>query len=249
MRSETTKKVIIILLAIGLLLGLLLPTFALGQTERPVCERFASFKTRSDAQATKRKDKFSQQLEARAEKLTDRRDARAERIEAHRVKFDQVLAEHIARLNARATNAEQAAAVAEFEKAVKEAMAKRRAAVSAAHQAFIKGVQDAVTARRQALAASATTYYSAIGTAIDQAVANCDAGTDPSTVKSELQTAIRSAKEDFREARASTAKVGPNVSELTKVRREAVQKARDEFKATVEAARDKLKEILGVRAE
>lgn len=248
-RSKTTKKVILVLVAIGLIVGLMLPALVSGQSSRVACDRISQFNSRSSDQLSKRRDKLTQNREERLDKLEELQLKRADRIREHREKFDQSLAEHLERLSRRATNANQSAAVAEFEKTVKEAIATRRAAVDSAREKFIAGVKAAISARRTALSNASDAYRTTVNAAITKAIADCAAGVDASTVRSELQSAVRDAKEDFRQARSAAEKVGPSVSKLTSERREAVAQAKDEFRKTVEAARDKLRDVLGVRAE
>lgn len=248
-RSKTIKKVVLVLIAIGLVVGLLLPTLALGQSKQVACDKIGQFNSRSSDQFTKQRDKLTELRESRLSKLEDQRTARSERIATHRQKFDQSVTEHLERLRKRATNQAQTVAVTEFEKTIKDAMDTRRTAVDAARQKFLEGVKSAVASRRAALDVAAESYRTTVTAAVAKAVADCASGTDPSTVRSELQTSIRDAKEDFREARVNAEKVGPTVSMLTKERRDSVSNAKDEFRKTVEVARNKLKDVLGVRAE
>lgn len=248
MASRRTRQIIFILVGLGLLLGLLLPAFIHAASDSPACTRLASFSDKANAEFGNRETKLADARTKRDTDLANKIDKRDTKITDQRTKFDTNLDDQIVKLEKRATTAEQTAAVNEFEQTVRTAVATRRTAVDAARQTFRDGVQMAISDHRSAVDQEITDFKAKLDAAFTKAQSDCAAGVDPSTVRSDLRTAVRAAKDDLKLDRAGNSKVGPEVVKLVSDRRSAVEKARADFKTTVEAARVKLKDALGVRA-
>lgn len=248
MASSTTKRVLFILLAVALIIGLLLPVFAFAQEAPQNCRRFETAQSKFGTETATRKDELSESRDERSQKLEEKVAQREQRIAEIRQKFDAKLEEHLERIANRATTKDQAKAVTNFGQTVKAAVSKRRAVVDEARQVFKDGVKAAILARRTSMDSALVKYRQAVSDAFASATEDCAAGVEISTVRSDLRTAIKAAKDEFRQARQDV-RVGPQVKDLASQRRDAVQKARDEFKSTVEEAKDDVKDVLGVRAE
>lgn len=248
MSSRRFKQIIFTLIAIGLLAGLLLPAFMRAADSSTACARLTNISERAESEFSKRESRLENVRQKRDAKLTDRIEQRDDKIQDQRTKFDDNLIEHITKLQKRATTTEQTAAVGEFADTVHEAIAIRRQAVDAARQAFRDGVKKAIADHRSAVDQEITEFKQKVDAAFTKAQADCAAGVEGSTVISDLRTAIKAAKDDLHQDRLGNQRVGPQVVKLVAERRTATEKARADFKATVLAARTKLKDALGVRA-
>ncbi len=248
-RSKRTKQIVFIILVLLFLIGLLLaPLLTHAADNSRVCARIDNFKTRSAAEMGRREQGLVANRAKRDEALTNRVEKRDQQIAEERAKFDANLEQHIAKLKKRATTTEQTNAVIDFANTTQDALAARRAGVDESRQIFRTGVKSAITTRRAEIDKALSDFQAAVSTAINKASADCAAGVDPSTIRSDLRTAITAARDSLKADRLSVDRVGPVVKELAATRRSAVNQAKDTFRSAVDSARAKLKEILGVRA-
>lgn len=148
-------------------------------------------------------------------------------------------------LLAKATTPEQKKAIATFETTMNQAVNTERAAIDAANTTFEQGLLSAMSSRSANLSAAAATYKGAVAAALVTAKADCQAGTDPATVRTTLQNALKTARSNFNAAIQNAQASGPDVTALKSARQAAVNAATTAFRSTVQQALATLKAALG----
>lgn len=151
-----------------------------------------------------------------------------------------------AKLMVKATTDAQKQAVTQFQATVEAAVLSRRTAVNTAIKAYWDGINSAMGGRQTSVDTARQNFTNAINTAVATAQSACVAGTDPVTVRTQLNASIKNAKNQFTTDRKSVDKYGPQVKALVQTRNTAVKKAFDTFHATMEQSRVTLKAALKV---
>lgn len=190
-----------------------------------------------------------QNLEKRAGErvgqMDEGRDSRDSKLEDSRSDADAKRSEMYAKLKEKADTDTKEEAVEEFQKTVEEAVDDRRDAVNAAIEAFRTGVDAAIASRKDDMQNAADAFTAAMKSALDKAKSDCEAGTAPATVRSNFQAALVAAHKNLQADRAESEKIRKEIQALADTRQAAIEKAISDFKATVEAAAKKLKEVMG----
>jgi hypothetical protein len=158
-----------------------------------------------------------------------------------RAEWDANRNAQFSKLEEKATTEAQKKAVSDFETIVKDAIAKRRAAVDVALEAFRSGVKDLINSRTEGASTDKTALIDAIHAAFEAAKSNCSDNTKLTDIKTILKKSIQAAREKFMADKKNTPKVGEGIQALIDARKEAVGKALADFKATMEKARTDLK--------
>ncbi len=190
-------------------------------------ERQSDFAERQSEFTTKKSERLEERKAEREEsdaELAEKRAAAADR----RAKMYQNL------LN-KATTEEQKAAVAQFQQTVEKAVVDRQAALDAAKLAFRNGIDTARTSRKADGTEALAAFKTAMQSALTKAKADCEEGVDQSTVRQSYLSALEAARKTLSEARQNNG-IGDTVSQLAKVRTEAVKAALNTYRTTVEEA-------------
>ncbi len=237
---------------LALAANMILPLAAAAQTNEPrragaACPGFCALLTREGANRPSqllagREQKLGEKRAERDQRMAQRRSQHETRLAELRAANDAKRADRVGSLLDKAQADAQKQAVAAFQAALDAAMNARRAAVDQAQQDFKSGIDAAIAARKSAADAAVKAFQDALAAAEAKAKADCAAaGVDSAAIREALRVAVESARAQLRTALLAAEKVGPQVSELTKTRNEAVRKAMETFKAAAETARTALK--------
>lgn len=220
-----------------------------GARAQIFCNRLNATAARLSTLRSEREAKLEEVRSARDARIAERRAERDAARTAKRSEWDKRRAEHYAKLSERATTDAQRAAVEEFQKTVEAAVAARRAAVDAAVLDFRNGVKDAIAARRTSVDAAIARLRTSIENAIAKAKEDCAAGVDPFTVRETLITSIKQARDQYQQDLGEAEKIGETVRKLAETKHAAVKAAVEQFRATLEEARAKLKAAFATSPE
>ena len=185
--------------------------------------------------------KLEQKRERIEEKIEERREERNQKYEQKREKWDDNRAEHFAKLDERAGTEEQKRIALEFQEAVNAAIRARRDAVDAAIEQFRQGVENAKIARKGSTDGAITAFRNSSEAAIGRAEVDCGQGDDPKTVQERLRNELKTAKQEYVKARQRIEGIDTDMEALITVKREAIEKAQEDFKQALEQAKNDFK--------
>lgn len=135
---------------------------------------------------------------------------------------------------------QQKAAVEKFVSTMRDAIAKRRAAIEAAvtdYQAKVKIIMDA---RRSKVTNYRAEFIAAVKTALEKAKASCANGVDSKLIREQLRLDLKTARDNFKNKMKVLEKDATELKSLRDNTRQTVIKARSEFQATFRAAKQEL---------
>lgn len=146
-----------------------------------------------------------------------------------------------AKLNEKATTDAQKLAVADFEKTTKTAISTRQVAVDAAIATFRAGVKNLIITHENGVSGDRTAFEATIKAAFDAAKNDCQNNIAAATVSTNLKNALAAARSKFKLDKQDVPKMGSDIQSLITARKQLVDKAFVDFKATMETARVALK--------
>lgn len=200
------------------------------------CANLATKFTEQNKKLTDRLSKFETKKAEQLKKISENRlTADKKRIEV-RTKVDENRDTRLVKLEARASTTEQKAAVATFRETLKTLATTRRTAVDAAIKIYRDSVDVALTTRKTAIESARTTLQTAIKNILEKAKTDCASGVDPETVRAEVNTGVKLAREQFSTTVKGLDKVKEVVTTASTVRQEAINKAQTDFKTAYEQA-------------
>jgi len=205
------------------------------------CSRISEISTGIDQKLGERGVKFEEKKTERIKKIADHRIEVDKRFAENRVKFDENRAEHYSKLEDKATTDSQKQAVAAFKAAVEAAIATRKATVDAAIPTFRQGVDAAIASRKSAADTAVNAFKNSVDAANTKAKTDCAGGIDPKTVRQNLQTGLKAARQKLTSDIKELDKIESTVQSLIAVRKDALNKALLDFKTAVEKAKNDLK--------
>ncbi|TSC91722.1 MAG: Uncharacterized protein CEN90_186 [Parcubacteria group bacterium Licking1014_17] len=209
------------------------------------CSRINTVSTRVEQRIVDRQARITKSENDREAKLAERFADRLTRVAKNRAETDAKRAEKIALLESKASTDAQKVAVTVFKTALNNAIAARRTAINAAMKVFQDGVKQAVESRKNSVEALVANFKASAEAALQKAKNSCAAGTDSKTVRQTYLNDMKAARDAFQNGKQSLDKIGDEISNLAKVRNQAVQAAADAFKTAVEQARQQLKTAFG----
>ncbi len=229
----------------------LVPFLILAQTPTPTGNVREKFCERVGGSVSN----ISERLSAKIANLADVRQDRLQRISEHQVsyseklqesreKWDENRAQQFNALEDKAETDAERQAVVQFKTAMTAAISARRTAVDAAIAAFRSGLQAAISSRKTAADAAIAAYKSAIDAANAKARTDCAAGLNVRTVRDNYVAALKLARDKYNTDRQNVENLGGKVKALVTARRQAMEKAHNDFKTAAEAARARLKAAL-----
>ena len=174
-------------------------------------------------------DRYTELKGERIADLTDRRND-----------ADQKWEDRIEKLRDGATD-EQLVAIDVFVGTVEALAKERRTAVDEAIDVFEAAVKDLRDERTEAFNDLLDRYKSAIADAFDEAEASCDAGEDPSEIRTELRSDLTTLREAFKTERENYS-FREDFRQLQADRKEATAEAREVFQSGFSRAVEILKE-------
>jgi DNA repair exonuclease SbcCD ATPase subunit len=180
----------------------------------------------------------------RTQNFRENREQRQEQLQTMRDNAAEVRAKVQEELLSLAESDAQKKAVKDFIAAAREAMITRHEAVDEAMENF-RSELDSLSNNQQALLLQTQeTYRASVQTALDKAKSDCQSGITPATVRTQLMTALQTAKQQMQTAKQQIRQSENSVEVLVKTRNEAVKSAGDIFRATMEKLRTELKTAL-----
>ena len=244
MTIKFNKKVFAILLIVVFLA----PQAMFAQANSNNVKAGAGFCNNLDKFLNNANDKASARQLAKDEKFAQRQSA----IDAKRAENDKKLAdlraqallrqnEKIDNISQKATTPEQQAALAEFKAGVSNAVSIRQAAMDAARNTYRSGVDKIIADRKTAINNAMSALNSSVEAAVAKAKSDCASGVDAVTVRTALQSAIKSARENFRTTVQSIGSIGDQIKTLVQARQDSYAKIKEEFKNTLESLKATLK--------
>jgi hypothetical protein len=241
-----TSKKILIILSIGIIL---FPSIILAQNEnqqvqqkiKNFCSQFSTFTSKIDQKIIGVSDKLSLKRDEISNKIDEKRENREVKLEQVREKWDNNRLEHFAKLEEKAQTSEQKQAVADFEKAVNDAIVARRTAIDLAIHNFKTGVDQANASRKAAIDLLKNIYDVSVKTALTKAMVDCESGVAPATVRQSLVNDIKSARDGFNSERKEIDKIKDAKEKLISEKKAAFEKAISDFKLAMEKARSDFK--------
>ncbi len=179
--------------------------------------------------------------------LERRRNERDARIDEGRAKAGDIRTEQFAKLEKLAKTDVQKQALTAFKEAVKNAIASRPAAIDAAIETFRQGTSQALTERKTAVDAAVAAYRNAVKTALEKAQSDCTKGVSAATIHKNLRTALKTAKEKFTSDKQAIEKLAVDKKVLIENRKQAIEKAIQDFKTAMEKAKADFKTAFGTK--
>jgi len=237
-------KTFFTILGIAAVLSVLAPIFVSAQASKPsLCSKLTDFVSKFEQKVIGHESKLETKRTDILNRITAKRDERNTKLAGNRTKWDDNRNEHYAKLEERAQTDVQKQAVDTFKVAIEAAVAKRRAAVDAAIQSSRQQTDLLIASRKSSVDGAVNAFKAAVDAAIKIAELDCAGSTDSKTVRQTLISSLKAAQEKFKTDRQAIDKLGPIISQMTTTRNQAIQKAFDDFKAELEAAKTALKAV------
>ena len=237
------KKTFVIICLL-LVIVVLAPVLILAQQNgaKGFCNRISKISSDTGKGFGNNSVKLEQKRERIRERVEERREERDQRYEEKKAKWDANRAEHFAKLNEMAGTDEQKEVTTEFQEAVVEAIRARRDAVYAAIQEFRQGLDDAKIARKGSTDQAIIDFQASSEAAIQNAQAACEQDNpDSKEIQQTLRNELKAAKQEYISARQEVEKIDIDMEVLITAKREAIEKAQDDFKQVLEQAKDNFK--------
>jgi hypothetical protein len=205
------------------------------------CNLISNLASKYDQRVANRETKLEEKRSEIENRIAERWTERDAKLTEKRAKWDTNRDEHFAKLEEKAVTDEQKQALLVFKQAVAAAIAARRAAIDEAISNFRQGVEQAKVDRKSAADALRNAFRNSIQAAFQKAKADCDAGVDPATIRTNFRAEVKAAKDEFEIDRQELEKLQTSMEALINTRREAIKKAIDDFKAAMEKAKTDFK--------
>lgn len=183
--------------------------------------------------------KFKDRETTRMANLNERREKRNETRTENRGQVDIKRDIRIDDWQNKAQTESQKTAVANFEKTLDSAVAKRRASVDLAVTTFRSGVDEIINGKLETLDKSVVTFQNSIDSAIDKAKTDCASSKNEKEVRAEFRNSIKSARDAFKNTRPDEIKT--EIKALGDARRADIENAVSTFKETMRDAVEALK--------
>jgi hypothetical protein len=163
------------------------------------------------------------------------------RLADSRLTADQKRADAIAKLNGKNLTDAEKAAVAAFQATVNQAVSTRRSAIDAAITAYRTSLDQALAGRVNNVDEATSTYATAVQAAYAKAYSDCQAKVSSKTIRTNLNAALKSARQAFTANRQTLTKLQSIIAPLAKTRQQAITAAESAFKSAITAATATLK--------
>lgn len=212
-------------------------------SSRLACATLKQIAANITAQVLTREKNLNKNNGGVLQKLATAQNKRSELVTAQRANQDKFKKTTYARLDAVAKTETQKQAVAEFKNAIDRAENARRAALDKAAVSFRAGTQDVLDRRKRAGESAVTEFKNAIAGHTRAAENNCNSGNiNPVPIRAALRSNVVSAQSQLiNQRRTINQNAKSSLDALIRTRKQATQKAADDFKAALEQARDDFK--------
>ncbi len=216
-----------------------------AQTETPFCETLPETAATLEKRIADKENKTDD--ESIAKEAENRSQARDQKIDQVRAALDDKREKNIAALLASATTDGQRAAVIAFKNALIDAVTARRTAIDAAFDAYdaavVKLFSQNTTAADRALAG----WKTSVTAALDKAKDDCANDKDVRLASKAYQERMNAAKKALYQNRSAILRLRDSVKAFADDRKEAVDAAEAEYKASVASALTTLKTTLAAK--
>jgi hypothetical protein len=176
--------------------------------------------------------------------LTQKRLSRDTKLAENKMVLEEKVIGNFSKLEKRASTTAEKEAVAAYRAAVSKAISDRREAIKAATDAYRSGLDKAMAERKTAISKATADYNASVKAAYEKAKADCAAGLDEKTIKSNLKTALAAAHGKLVKDRQGIEKLKVDIKPLLEVRQKAMEKIKADFKAAMEKAKADFKAAL-----
>jgi hypothetical protein len=227
MKKQT--KVIVGLAVASLVLS---PLLILAQSDR-ICERITKIRERVEQRIGQKENQLSAKQSDIESEYTERNQERETALEQRREKWDQNREEHFLMLEEKAQTDEQKQAVTDFVQTITAAVEKRREAFDQAILDFQEGVGSIRQSRLGVLTNAISDYKEGVGQAFGQAEQECNAGN--------LRQDLKDIRDQYRGDIKQFEGTGWQIQDLVEAKKEAMNEAKDAFKAKLDQALQDLK--------
>jgi len=205
------------------------------------CEAIENIYLKIEEKLTKREKNLENKEENILNKIRERREERERKMEQRREKWDKNRTEHFTKLKEKAGTNEQKQAVLEFVQTIGEAVKIRREAFDKAINDFRKGL-DEIQDRRTVVLLEAVADYKEAGSKIfEKAKTDCENGVDIKIIRRNLRDGLKDIRNAYREDIKHFGGHGSEIHELNEAKKEAMNKAKDNFKEILEQSLENLK--------
>jgi len=208
-----------------------------------ICDRISELADKVGGKIDEKENAFNAKREERISKWNDHLTVQNTKVAQIRLNRDANFEEHFQKLEESAVTDEQKKAVDDFEAAVKAALALRRSAVDSAMNNFREGVKNAIGKRKTDADQSIAEFDAERQSSFQKAQTACASGANAQAASKALHAYLQAAKTKLHASMKSLENVGNTVSQLAAARKQAVEKAHDDFKAAMEKARVDLKKV------
>lgn len=218
-------------------------TFTPGQVQTATnfCSNISSvvsgvnqFMSRSEVAVQAQRKLIQTQLKATQDKVNSQ-------LQTTRAAWEEQM---VAKLNSLETSgkvtAEQKQAIATFKATLTSAKTTKNSAIKAANEAFRAELKKVIDSRSAEIDAAIKTLSSSAKVAGDAAIASCNSGTSPTTVRQSLTNSLKAAQQQFLATRKAI-DLKSSAQPYAQTKTQAIKAANDQFKATMKTALDQLK--------
>lgn len=208
------------------------------------CTRLTNAAQKNEERIADQLGKLDKNRGEREDKTNRRRAEIAAKTAENRSKIDENRAGRYTKMLGKTATDLQKQALATFKATLEQAVAARRTAFDGAQATFKSAMDKVLGDRKTQIDAALSVYKVALKTAQDKAVADCAANVDLKTVKTNLETAIKTAKAQLQASRQTATKVSDKVTALIAARKFTTNQAVSAFKTTMDTAIAVLKAAL-----
>lgn len=160
---------------------------------------------------------------------------------AKRAEWDATKAANWEKLRANAKTDEQKTAVEKFITAIQSAVKIKRDAIDKVISDFRAGIKAERAERKNQTDTALATYKDAITSIASQVKADCAAGKDAKTIRENLRTEMKKARDAFQANRKPAEKFRADITPLKEAKKAELKKIIDTFQASIEAAKTELR--------
>lgn len=211
------------------------------------CSRLATMNTAKDMKTIELERKLSARRGEQGDKIIKNKIDNENALMQKRAEQNTKRLAGYEKLLSHATADEQKAAVEKFQSTVEAIVVARRAAVDAAIAIYRSGMDKLISDRKASMDAALVTYKAAIKAAEQKAATDCVAGIDPVTVRMNLKNAAGTARAAYKSERETLTKISDQVQTLGDARKAAFEKALNDLKIALEAAKNELKAVFPIK--
>lgn len=247
------KRITIGVAAVILATSVLAPVLTSAQTDSQArtgqlkifCDRAFNLFTKINEKITDQLGKLKDKRDEIGNNIQNRWDVRDKKLEENRAKWDEARGEHFTKLEEKAKTDVQKQALVQFKEVVNNAIKARRIAINSAIETFRKGVEQAASSRKSSIDAMIAEFKNSVKAAYEKAKIDCAAGLDAATIKTNLKTSLKAARDKFVSDGQAVDKTQDVKKQLIDAKKQAMEKAIQDFKAAMEKAKSDLKAAWG----